>query len=204
MLSSLTSSRKENLHPAFAESKRRTPDLCSWTSVPTLLCSVRIAQAVTGMGYKYSHQKSKCFYWIMFTRNKDKRLSAEVWNLSAVSSQRRLCSKNQCVIHLYQPVNILKCPEARLRVPPLHTHIHLTLTHAITHKPLTWELKIFCSAGRHFTTAAERMGRTLKQKHSADTRLQRSGRRGRWANNHQEQVSFDGQSCQREGCMSAK
>lgn len=27
---------------------------------------------------------------------------------------------------------------------------------------------------------------------------------GRWANNHQEQVPFDGQSCQREGCMSAK
>lgn len=82
------------------------------------------------MGYKCRHQKSKCFYWIIFTRNKDKRLSAKVWNLSAVSSQRRLCSKNQCVIHLYQPVNILKCPEARLRIPPLHAHTYIS--HSLT------------------------------------------------------------------------
>lgn len=27
---------------------------------------------------------------------------------------------------------------------------------------------------------------------------------GRWANKHQEQVPFDGQGCQHEGCMSAK
>lgn len=37
----------------------------------------------------------------------------------------------------------------------------------------------------------------IKTKSSADTRL-------RWTNNHQEQVSFDGQSCQHDGCMWAK